>query len=67
MIGAMLTGQTQRWHAAVTRRARTDRARAAEPHSAVPALDQWLALLRERPGEIQLPSGLPPASKRGDQ
>ena len=67
MIGDMLTGQTQRWHAAVTRRARTDRARGAEPRSAVPALDQWLALLRERPGEIQLPSALPLTPKRGEQ
>jgi hypothetical protein len=39
--------------------------RGGEPGSAVPALDEWLAPFRERPGEIQLPSALPPAPKRG--
>jgi hypothetical protein len=67
MTGDMLAGQTQRWHATVTRRARTDQARGAEPRSAVHALDQWLSLLREPTGEIQLPSALPPARNRGGQ
>ncbi len=65
MIDDMLARQTRRWQAAVTRRARIDRDRGAEPCSPVPALDEWLALFRERAGEIQLPSALPAAQKRG--
>ena len=48
MINEMLASQTRRWQLAVTARARIDEARGAEPHSAVPALDEWLAPLRER-------------------
>jgi hypothetical protein len=67
MVDDLLQRQTQRWQAAVTARARLDASRGAEPRSAVPALDQWLALFRERPGEIKLPSALPSAQKRGRQ
>jgi hypothetical protein len=48
MIDDMLAGQTQRWQAAVAARARIDLARGREPRSAVPALDEWLAVLSER-------------------
>ena len=51
MIEEMLTRQTQRWQAAVAARARIDEDRGAEPRSAVPALDEWLAPFRERDGE----------------
>jgi len=47
----MLTRQTRRWQTAVAARARIDEARGAEPRSAVPALDGWLAPFRERDGE----------------
>ena len=60
MTEDMLASQTQRWQAAVAARARINLARSAVPSSAVPALDEWLALFRERPGEIQLPFALPP-------
>jgi integrase len=65
MIEDMLACLTRRWQAAVTARARIDQRRGSAPSSAVPALDEWLARFRERPGEIQLPSALPPAPKRG--
>ena len=65
MIDDMLARQTQRWQAAVAARARLDLARGAEPRSAVPALDGWLALFRERTGEIQLPSALPTVANGG--
>jgi len=67
MIGDMLAGQTRRWHGTVTSRAGIDQARGAEARSAVPALDQWLSLLRETAGEIQLPPALPPARSQRDQ
>jgi integrase len=67
MIEDMLAGQTRRWHAAIAARARIDRARGAEPRSAVPALDEWLGLFRERAGEIQLPFALPAAGNGGEQ
>jgi len=51
MIEEMLARQMQRWQTAVAARARIDEARGAEPRSAVPALDEWLATFRERPGE----------------
>ena len=51
MIEEMLTRQTQRWQTAVEARARIDETRGAEPRSAVPALDEWLAPFRERGGE----------------
>jgi integrase len=51
MTEEMLTRQTQRWQAAVAARAHIDEARGAEPRSAVPALDEWLAPFRERDGE----------------
>jgi hypothetical protein len=63
MIEDMLAALTLRWQAAVTARARIDRARGCEPRSTVPALDEWLALFRERPGEIRLPWALPPANR----
>jgi len=65
MIKEMLANQTRRWEAAVRARARIDAARGAEPHSAVPALDEWLAAFRERGGETsshlrsQIPSPEP--------
>jgi integrase len=67
MIEEMLNRQAQRWQAAVAARARIDQARGAEPRSAVPALDEWLAPFRERTGEIQLPSALPSAGNGGGQ
>jgi integrase len=67
MIEDMLACLTRRLHAAVTRRARIDRARGGEPRSAVPALDEWLALFRERAGEIALPFALPPGRNRGGE
>ncbi len=67
MTVEMLARQTQRWQAAVAARARIDQARGAEPRSAVPALDEWLAPFRERAGEIQLPSALPLAGSGGSQ
>jgi hypothetical protein len=67
MIEDMLAGQTRRWQTAVAARARIDTSRGAEPHSALPALEEWLALFREGAGEIQLPSALPPARNRGRQ
>jgi hypothetical protein len=51
MIEEMLTRQTQRWQTAVAARAHIDEARGAEPRSAVPALDGWLAPFRERDRE----------------
>lgn len=67
MIEDMLAGLTRRWQDAVTARARIDISRGAEPRSAVPALDEWLAMFRERSGEIKLPSALPSARKRGGE
>ena len=64
MIEDMLACLTRRWQAAVARRARIDQGRGGEPRSAVPALDEWLALFRERAGEIQLPFALPAAGNR---
>jgi len=51
MTEEMLTRQTRRWQTAVAARARIDQARGAEPRSAVPALNEWLAALREGDGE----------------
>ena len=51
MITDMLARQTQRWQAAIAARARIDQARGAEPRSAVPALDEWLAPFRDRTRE----------------
>jgi hypothetical protein len=51
MIDDLLTRQTERWEAAVLARARIDEAHGREPHSAVPALDEWLGALRERASE----------------
>ena len=51
MISEMLAAQTQRWQAAVAARAHIDEHYGAEPRSAVPALDEWLAPFRERDGE----------------
>jgi hypothetical protein len=67
MIEEMLARQTQRWQAAVTARARIDEARGAEPRSAVPALDEWLAPFRERAEEIKLPSALPLTGPGGSE
>jgi integrase len=47
----MLTRQTQRWQTAIAARARIDEARGAEPRSALPALDEWLAPFPERDRE----------------
>jgi hypothetical protein len=62
MIEDMLDRQTQRWQTAVEARARIDEARGAEPRSAVPALDEWLATFRKRLGE----SSSHPRSHRHD-
>jgi hypothetical protein len=67
MIEEMLTRQTQRWQAPVAARARIDQARGAEPRSAVPALDEWLAKFRERAQVIALPSALPSAGPGGTE
>ena len=67
MTEDMLASQTQRWRAAVTARARVNLARDAVPGSAVPALDEWLALFRERPGEIPLPFALPSGGAGQDE
>ena len=48
MITEMLASLTRRLHSAVTARARIDQARGAEPRSAVPFLDAWLAPFRTR-------------------
>jgi len=50
MTEDLLARQTERWQAAVRARARIDQARGAEPRSAVPALDAWLAPLRDHAG-----------------
>jgi hypothetical protein len=46
MTEDLLARQTERWRAAINARARMDQKRGAEPGSAVPALDAWLALIR---------------------
>jgi integrase len=51
MIDDLLAAQTRRWQSAVAARARIGQSRGAEPRSAVPALDEWLAPYRERSGE----------------
>jgi integrase len=51
MIQEMLTRQTQRWESAIAARAQINIARAAEPRSPVPALDEWLAPFREHARE----------------
>jgi integrase len=48
MITEMLASLTRRLQSAVTARARIDQARGAEPRSAVPSLDAWLAPFRTR-------------------
>ena len=48
MIIEMLASLTRRLQSAVTARARIDQARGAEPRSAVPFLDAWLAPFRTR-------------------
>jgi len=48
MITEMLAGLTRRLQSAVAARARIDQARGAEPRSAVPFLDAWLAPFRTR-------------------
>ncbi len=64
MIEDMLARQTKRWQAALAARARIDRSRGAQPRSAVPALDEWLAPFRGRPGENALQFALP-SNKNG--
>ena len=46
MIEDLLARQTERWRAAINARARIDQKRGAEPRSAVPTLDAWLAPFR---------------------
>jgi hypothetical protein len=48
MITEMLASLTSRLQSAVAARAQIDHARGAEPRSAVPFLDAWLAQLRTR-------------------
>jgi hypothetical protein len=48
MITEMLASLTRRLQNAVAARARIDQARGAEPRSAVPFLDAWLAPFRTR-------------------
>jgi hypothetical protein len=48
MITEMLASLTRRLQSAVTARAQIDQARSAEPRSAVPFLDAWLAPFRTR-------------------
>ena len=48
MITEMLAGQNHRLHSAVATRPRIDQALDAEPRSAVPFLDAWLASFRAR-------------------
>jgi hypothetical protein len=64
MITDMLARQTQRCQAAVAARARIDQARGAEPRSAVPALDGWLAPLRDRTQEHASESRFAPPAPR---
>jgi hypothetical protein len=52
IIEEMLARQTQRWQAAIAARARVNEARGADPRSAVPALDEWLAGFRPRDEKI---------------
>jgi hypothetical protein len=59
MIEDMLTRQTQRWQAALAARAKIDQAHGAQPHSAIPALDEQLAPFRERAAGSALPFALP--------
>jgi hypothetical protein len=47
MIEDLLARQTERWRAAISTRARIDQNRGAEPRSAVPTLDAWLAPFRD--------------------
>jgi len=48
MITEMLASLTRQLQNAVAARARIDQARGAEPRSAVPFLDAWLASFRTR-------------------
>ena len=54
MIEDMLARQRRRWQAAVAAWARIEQAREAEPRSAVPAVEEWLAHFQERARENQL-------------
>jgi len=64
MIEDMLTRQTKRWQAALMARARIDQAHSAQPQSAIPVLNEWLAPFRERPAGNALPFALP-SNKNG--